>query len=203
MVSVCSTLMANESQKCNKNEKITTEADKHNILARKKKFLEELEKRIKASNNEQTNETDELMQNIKNASLILNGIANIKVSKNKNDQQKLINKINEFNKKMKKLEESYTNFMQSHKENFKFDNVLDPVSNNFQQETELNWERKVRFDEFKHPLELANIEMSLNKPEEMLEQKQLPDGEISSNICTPSSNEVHAIVHDEQTILKR
>ena len=202
LMCICSISIAENISDNQAREQIKTEADKHNILARKKKFLEELEKRIKASNNAQTNEIDELVQNIKKASVVLSRIENIKVSKNKKEQKELINKINDFNQKMKKLEESCLNFMQSHKEDVKQENVLDPVNNNFQQETELNWERRVRFDEFKHPLKLENIEVSLDKKEEVLEQKQLPDAELSSS-CMSQSDGIQTVIHDEKTILKR
>ena len=68
---ICSISIAENISDNQAREQIKTEADKHNILARKKKFLEELEKRIKASNNAQTNEIDELVQNIKKAYLDL------------------------------------------------------------------------------------------------------------------------------------
>ena len=177
-----------------------------NILARKKKFLNELEKAVKESfidKDEEKNdeEFEQLIENIQNAAAVLSGISGSKISNNKKDKISLLKKINEFNKKMKQIEESYKNLINNNKLEKKSNkNILEPINNNFQQETELNWERKVRFDEFKHPLAVENIEMSLKNKEEILDTKKIPDIEISETNYYVSNNLYQNI--SEEDIIK-
>ena len=186
------------------NIKPANKAEQSDIISQKKKFLNILKQQLKSNDPENNDEEiKQLIDDIQNATTVLKGISTAKGA----NKKAIADKIKDFNKKMQAIKESYEKWMNQHtdsnNDNNNENNVLNPVNNNYQHETELNWERRMRFyDElFKNPLAIENIEVSISNREEPLEQKKLPDAEISAPVA-PTTSTTKTIITDEQTILK-